>query len=146
MNPEASFHSNHGFLKNEQNHGVSIIQKRELQRERSQIDQRKSQSRTKSRCQHAKWLLETVFHLAFLIILELRYRFAVQLTVLSQRMQVLFYLLLVSLILRFLFYRVIKKDFNSMHGFLLTFSRFFLVFLTYTVTAKLDKDVALSDT
>ena len=87
-----------------------------------------------------------MFHLAFLIILELRYRFAFQLIFLSQRMQILFYLLLVSLILRFLFYRVIKNDFNSMHGFLLTFSRFFLVVLTYTVTAKLDKDVALSDT
>jgi hypothetical protein len=33
-----------------------------------------------------------------------------------------------------------------MHGFLVTFSRFFLIVLTYTVTAKLDKDVALSDT
>jgi hypothetical protein len=41
---------------------------------------------------------------------------------------------------------VIKKDFNSIHGFLLTFSRFFLIVLTYTVTAKLDKDAALSDT
>ena len=87
-----------------------------------------------------------MFHLAFLIILELRYRLSVQLTFLSQRMQILFYLLLVSLILRFLFYRVIKKDFNSIHGFLLTFSRFFLIVLTYTVTAKLDKDAALSDT
>ena len=48
--------------------------------------------------------------------------------------------------MRFLFYRVIKKDFNSIHGFLLTFSRFFLIVLTYTVTAKLDKDAALSDT
>ena len=43
MNPEASFHSSHGFMRDDhQNQGVSIIQKRELQRERSQIESRKS--------------------------------------------------------------------------------------------------------
>jgi hypothetical protein len=30
INPEASFHSNHGFIRDVHNQGVSIIQKREL--------------------------------------------------------------------------------------------------------------------
>ena len=89
-------------------------------------------------------IIEAVFMLAFLILVELRYRFVSNLDFLGEHSQTMFYALLISFIARFFFFRVIKKDFNSIHSFLQTFTRIFLIVLSYTVTAKLDKDIELS--
>jgi hypothetical protein len=92
---------------------------------------------------HVKWILENMTLLAFLVLVELRYRFFATMGLLYDKTQILFYLLLISFLMRFLLYRVIKQDFNSLHAFLHTFTRIFLIVLCYTVTAKLDKDTSV---
>jgi hypothetical protein len=123
---------------------MSLIKEREIARERQRIVAKLGRARTKVRCLHATMILEAVFMLAFLVLVELRFRFVSNLDFLGEHSQIMFYVLLIAFIARFFFFRVIKKDFNSIHSFMQTFTRIFLIVLSYTVTAKLDKDIDLA--
>eukprot|EP00347_Sterkiella_histriomuscorum_P002210 403369045 len=54
--------------------------------------------------------------------------------------QALFYVLLVGFVGRFLFFKVIKMDFNTLQAFMKSLTRVFAITITFTITTKLDKD------